>query len=219
MSHTEDDFKKIKTYEDFCKVLKIRYELAPKCAPMIFAGDQNEEFSRMTSPKINYTSAMVKSIVDNVKGSICCVNPGMYSLELALKHNGLDVVIYNQDEFHDLLWKIANGSLQLHWTGDFAFLEDYNDGTPQSQMAILMFVHKVHNVIGSDLEYKARIFNSVMQKIDENMSKARECGLKLISLLTSARYVFGNLNMAMENEDNVFFQYEKDRRRTPPCLL
>lgn len=219
MSHTEEDFKKIKTYDDFCKVMKIRYELAPKCAPMIFAGDQNEEFSRMTSPKINYTSAMVKSIVENVKGTICCVNPGMYSLELALKHNGLDVVIYNQDEFHDLLWKIANGALQLHWTGDFAFLEDYNDGTPQSQMAILMFVHKVHNVIGSDLEYKARIFNSVMQKIDENMSKARQCGLKLISLLTSARYVFGNLNMAIEKEDNVFFQYEKDRKANSTMLV
>lgn len=219
MSHNESDFKKIKTYEDFCKVLKIHYELAPKQVPMIFAGDQNEEFSRMTSPKINYTSAMVKSIVENVKGSICCVNPGMYSLELALKHNGLNVVIYNQDEFHHLMWLIANGKTVLHWQDDYEFLEEYNDGTPQMQMAILMFVHKVHSVIGSDVEYKARIFDSIMQKIDENISKAKACGDKLIDLLTNVRYEYGNLNMAMEREDNVFFQYEKDKKTNSTMLI
>lgn len=211
ITHTEEDFKKITSYEQFCKVLKIRYPMAKKLCPMIFAGNQDVEGERMVAVPKQYSSSMVKMLLQNTEGTLCCVNPNLFQLELSLfKHR--EIVIYNQEEFNDIAYKLANKKLVLHYYGDFEFLEKYNDEQPVTQLALLLIVHKIKKFVGSDLEYKVKKLDAILSRLDETVEKAKMSMEKMMELLTNARYVFGSLNQAIENEDNVVFQYERNSK-------
>ena len=207
ITHTEEDFKEIKTYEDFCRILKIRYKMASKICPLIFAGDQEKEGIRMTAVPLQYSASIIKTILKNTEGTLCCVNPNLYALELSLyKHR--EIIIYNQNEMNDVMYHLANKHFVLHWHGDFEFIEKYNDETPEAQLALLMLVHKIKKFVGSDLDYKVNRLEAIKAKLPETIEKAKMSMAKLVDMLTKVRYVFGNLNMAIRDEDNVFFQYE-----------
>lgn len=207
ITHSEEDFRKIKTYEDFCRILKVRHKLASKICPLIFSGDQEKEGIRMTAKPIGYSSSSVKTILENTEGSICCVNPNLYALELSLyKHR--EIIIYNQNELNDIIWRMAKGELKLHWNGDFEFLEKYNDNSPDTQIALLMIVHKIKKFVGSDLMYKVNALDAIKAKLDETVAKCKVSAEKIVDMFSAVRYVRGNLNEAIANEDCVFFQYE-----------
>ncbi len=211
ITHTEEDFKKIKTYEDFCRLLKVRYKLASKICPLIFSGDQEKEGIRMTATPLQYSSSVVKTILKNTEGPICCVNPNLFALELSLyKHR--EIVIYNQNELNDLIYKLANKMVVLHWHGDFDFIERYNDETPETQLALLLLVHKIKKFVGSNLDYKVNKLEAIKAKLGETIEKAKLSTSKLVDMLTNVRYVCANLNSAINNEDNVFFQYEHNSK-------
>lgn len=207
ITHTEEDFKKIATYEDFCSILKVRYKLADKVCPLIFSGDQEKEGIRMTAKPIQYPSSSVKSILKNTSDVICCVNPNLYALELSLFIHR-EIVIYNQNELNDIIYRLSTGSLVLHWKGEMEFLERYNDGTPVTQVALLLIVHKIKKYVGSDQQHKINILDSIKSKIQETVEKAKMQTTKLVDMLSKVRYVCGNLNDALRDEDCVFFQYE-----------
>lgn len=211
ITHTEEDFKKIKTYEDFCRIMKVRHKLASKICPLIFAGDQEKEGIRMTATPLQYSSSAVKTILKNVEGSICFVNPNIFALELSVyKHR--EISIYNQHEFNDIVYKLANGQLVLHWKGDFEFLEKYNSEEPETQVALLMLVHKIKKFVGSDLAYKVNKLEAIKAKLEDTLEKAKQSSAKLVEMLTKVRYVNANLNEAIKNEDTVFFQYEHNSK-------
>lgn len=211
ITHTEEDFKNIKSYEDFCRILKVRRKLASKVCPMIYAGDQEKEGIRITAKPLQYSASAVKTILQNTEGTLCCVNPNLFALELSLyKHR--EISIYNQNELNDVIYKLANGQLVLHWKGDFDFLEKYNDEQPVTQVALLMLVHKIKKFVGSDLDYKVNKLEAIKAKLDETIEKAKLSTSKLVDMLSNVRYVCDNLNSAILNEDNVFFQYEHNSK-------
>lgn len=207
ITHTEEDFKKITTYKDFCRTFKVRRKLASKVCPLIFSGNQEQEGIRMTAKPIQYSSTTVKAILKNTSDTLCCVNPNLFALELSL-HLHRDIVIYNQNELNDIVYRMATGSLVLHWKGDFEFLEKYNDCSPATQVSLLMLVHKIKRFVGSDLEYKVNKLDAIKAKLDDTIAKAKMQTTKLVDMLSKVRYVCGNLNEAIANEDCVFFQYE-----------
>lgn len=211
ITHTEEDFKEIKTYEDFCRTLKIRYKLADKICPLIFSGDQEKEGIRMVAVPLQYSASVVKTILKNSEGTLCCVNPNLFALELSLwKHR--EIVIYNQNELNDILYRLANKQLVLHWEDDFDFLEKYNDETPEVQIALVLTMHKIKKFVGSDLDYKVNKLEAIKEKLQETIDKAKLQTAKLVEMLIAVKYVVGNLNQAIENEDNVFFQYEHNSK-------
>ena len=211
ITHTEEDFKNIKDYDDFCRILKVRRKMASKVCPMIYAGDQEKEGIRITAKPLQYSASAVKTILKNTEGTLCCVNPNLFALELSLyKHR--EIVIYNQNELNDVIYKLAKGQLVLHWKGDFDFIEKYNDETPVTQVALLMLVHKIKKFVGSDLEYKVQKLEAIKAKLDETIEKAKLSTSKLVDMLSNVRYVCDNLNTAILAEDNVFFQYEHNSK-------
>ena len=206
-SHTEDDFRNIRTMEDFKRELKIRMPVAKVLPHLINAGDQMSETDRFVSRVIKYPAPMVKLLLEHCGEELCCVNPNLFGLELGVFQHLKRLVVYNNNEFNDILWRMANEGLRITYKEPVAFLEDYADGTPEMEIVRLLLFHRIRKYIG-DNEYSQKNMEAIISALPESVSKGVESARKLVTMLQSCEYRRGTLNEALSVENTVFYQYE-----------
>lgn len=206
-NHTEDDFKSIHSMEDFKRKLKIHFPVAKVLPHLINAGDQMSESDRFVSRVIKYSSPMVKLIVENCGEELCCVNPNLYGLEMSLFPKLKRLVIYNTNEFNDVVYRIATQGLRVKYNGKLEFLEQYADGTPEMEIVRLLMFHRIRKFIG-DNDYARKALEAIIAVLPDSIEKGLEVARKMVQMLQSCKYVCGTLNDALSNENTVFYQYE-----------
>lgn len=206
-SHTEEDFKKIRSMEDFQRELKIRMPVAKVLPHLINAGDQMNESDRFVSRVIKYSSPVVKLLLEHCGEELCCVNPNLFALELAVFPNLKRLTIYNCHEFNDIMWRMANVGLRIRYKDKMEFLEEYADGTPEMEIVRLLLFHRIRKFIAEN-EYAKKNLDAIISALPESVQKGLVVARKLVTMLRSCRYVIGTLNDALEAEPTVFYQYE-----------
>lgn len=205
--HTEEDFKKIRSMEDFQRELKIHMPVAKVLPHLINAGDQMSESDRFVSRVIKYSSPMVKLIVENCGDELCCVNPNMFGLEMSLFQKLKRLSIYNTNEFNDVLYRMATQGLKIRYKDKMELLEQHADGTPEMEIVRLMMFHRIRKFI-ADNDYARKSFDAIVSVLPDSITKGLEVARKMVQMLQSCKYVRGTLNDALENENVVFYQYE-----------
>ena len=206
-NHNEEDFKKIRSMEEFKRVLKIHFPVAKVLPHLINAGDQMSESDRFVSRVIKYSSPMVKLIVENCGDELCCVNPNMFGLEMSLYPKLKKLSIYNTNEFNDVLYRMATKGLKIHYNGKMEFLEQYADGTPEMEIVRLFMFHRIRKFI-ADNDYARKSFDAILAVLPDSIEKGLTVARKIVQMLQSCNYVVGTLNDAMNKENVVFYQYE-----------
>ncbi len=212
VTHTEDDFKAIKSYDEFMAVTKMPKDMPALIAPLLYMGNPYHPKECFMAKAVDSNGKMVKSIVDLGLDSICCVNPNMYSFESALFRKVKKLTIYNQNNYCHLLYLLATGKTSVTFGKDIAWLEAYNDGTPLRMISLLLIVTKLRKVIEGGNEFKEEELNAYRERIDDSIANMREQAQFYIDMLTECKYVHGTIHDAIrDGEKNILFQLVGDK--------
>ncbi len=205
LKHEEEDFKLLKTKEKFLKELKISYPL-PKLPPTLiyFSGVKEQDKGQLLHKGVDLNNSLLKTLQENTGDKLTTVNPRMYSVEVRLKK---DLVIYNNDEFHHVVYLLAVGEEKINFTGKAEFLEKYNDGTGEAQVAIMLILFKLKKYFG-DNEYSRTMLEAYKAEMDVTFEKSRKASERICEMLRRSTYHLGTLNDALKEERDVFFQFD-----------
>lgn len=212
VTHTEEDFKAIKDYDEFMRLLKLPKEMPALIPPLLYMGNPYHPKECFMAKAIDSNGKMVKTLVDLGHDELCCINPNMYSFESALFGKVKRLVIYNQNNYCHLLYLLATGQMTVTFGKDISWLEEYNDNTPLRLVSLLIIVTKLRKVVEGGNEFKDEELAAYKEKMDESIANVRELAQFYIDMLTSCRYVRGTVHDAIAaGEKNILFQLVGDK--------
>lgn len=219
ISHELEDFKSITSYQQFCEVTGLKYDVPDELCPLLYQGNPYDKVESYMTKPLPYNSEMVSALYDAVKANghkeICIVNGFMYYYELFFLDK-VEVSIYCQDAYCYLLYMLANGKTSLTYKDKLAWLEDYNNPTPSRQLALALYAVKLQKYFMSESARNSAIFEALKIKARESIEKTEEANERLMRLLTTCDFHVGTLEEAIKNKKVIFFNYgriEKKQKR------
>ena len=209
--HSEEEFSAICSYDDFINKLKLGRELQKKYEPLIYAGNQESEQDRFISRSISVNSKIIGLLYSKCRGKLAICNPNMFETELRL-YDKIPLVIYNNDEFNNIIYLLAREGLRIRYEGKLAFINDYNNETPQRQITCLFLFHRLRKYT-SDTEYDLKELEGYRHRIEESIEKIERTSQEIVKMLNTCEYKLGTVEDALENgEKQIFWQYDNNSK-------
>lgn len=219
ISHELEDYQSITSYQQFCEVTGLKYDVPNELCPLLYQGNPYSAIETFMTAPLSYNSEMVSALHDavitNGHKEICIVNGFMYYYELFFLDK-VEVSIYCQDAYCYLLYMLANGKTSLTYKDKLAWLEDYNNPTPSRQLALALYAVKLQKYFMSESARNSAIFEALKIKARESIEKTEEANERLMRLLTTCDFHVGTLEEAIKNKKVIFFNYgriEKNQKR------
>lgn len=219
ISHELEDYQSITSYQQFCEVTGIKYDVPNELCPLLYQGNPYSAIETFMTAPLSYNSEMVSALHDavitNGHKEICIVNGFMYYYELFFLDK-VEVSIYCQDAYCYLLYMLANGKTSLTYKDKLAWLEDYNNPTPSRQLALALYAVKLQKYFMSESARNSAVFEALKIKARESIEKTEEANERLMRLLTTCDFYVGTLEEAIKNKKVIFFNFgrmEKKQKR------
>lgn len=220
ISHELEDYQSITSYQQFCEVTGLKYDVPNELCPLLYQGNPYSAIETFMTAPLSYNSEMVSALHDavitNGHKEICIVNGFMYYYELFFLDNKVEVSIYCQDAYCYLLYMLANGKTSLTYKDKLAWLEDYNNPTPSRQLALALYAVKLQKYFMSESARNSAVFEALKIKARESIEKTEEANERLMRLLTTCDFHVGTLEEAIKNKKVIFFNFgrmEKKQKR------
>lgn len=219
ISHELEDYQSITSYQQFCEVTGLKYDVPNELCPLLYQGNPYSAIETFMTAPLSYNSEMVSALHDavitNGHKEICIVNGFMYYYELFFLDK-VEVSIYCQDAYCYLLYMLANGKTSLTYKDKLAWLEDYNNPTPSRQLALALYAVKLQKYFMSESARNSAVFEALKIKAMESIEKTEEANERLMRLLTTCDFHVGTLEEAIKNKKVIFFNFgrmEKKQKR------
>lgn len=219
ISHELEDYQSITSYQQFCEVTGLKYDVPNELCPLLYQGNPYSAIETFMAAPLSYNSEMVSALHDavitNGHKEICIVNGFMYYYELFFLDK-VEVSIYCQDAYCYLLYMLANGKTSLTYKDKLAWLEDYNNPTPSRQLALALYAVKLQKYFMSESARNSAVFEALKIKARESIEKTEEANERLMRLLTTCDFHVGTLEEAIKNKKVIFFNFgrmEKKQKR------
>lgn len=219
ISHELEDYQSITSYQQFCEVTGLKYDVPNELCPLLYQGNPYSAIETFMTAPLSYNSEMVSALHDavitNGHKEICIVNGFMYYYELFFLDK-VEVSIYCQDAYCYLLYMLANGKTSLTYKDKLAWLEDYNNPTPSRQLALALYAVKLQKCFMSESARNSAVFEALKIKARESIEKTEEANERLMRLLTTCDFHVGTLEEAIKNKKVIFFNFgrmEKKQKR------
>lgn len=219
ISHELEDYQSITSYQQFCEVTGLKYDVPNELCPLLYQGNPYSAIETFMTAPLSYNSEMVSALHDavitNGHKEICIVNGFMYYYELFFLDK-VEVSIYCQDAYCYLLYMLANGKTSLTYKDKLAWLEDYNNPTPSRQLALALYAVKLQKYFISESARNSAVFEALKIKARESIEKTEEANERLMRLLTTCDFHVGTLEEAIKNKKVIFFNFgrmEKKQKR------
>lgn len=219
ISHDLEDYQSITSYQQFCEVTGLKYDVPDELCPLLYQGNPYSAIETFMTAPLAYNSEMVSALHDAVMANghkeICIVNGFMYYYELFFLDK-VEVSIYCQDAYCYLLYMLANGKTALTYKDKLAWLEDYNNPTPSRQLALALYAVKLQKYFMSESARNSAVFEALKIKARESIEKTEEANERLMRLLTTCDFHVGTLEEAIKNNKVIFFNFgrmEKKQKR------
>lgn len=219
ISHELEDYQSITSYQQFCEVTGLKYDVPNELCPLLYQGNPYSAIETFMTAPLSYNSEMVSAlhyaVITNGHKEICIVNGFMYYYELFFLDK-VEVSIYCQDAYCYLLYMLANGKTSLTYKDKLAWLEDYNNPTPSRQLALALYAVKLQKYFMSESARNSAVFEALKIKARESIEKTEEANERLMRLLTTCDFHVGTLEEAIKNKKVIFFNFgrmEKKQKR------
>ncbi len=211
LRHTEDDFRAIRTADDFVRETRVPRDL-PVLPPelLYFADLKSQDAGLLLHRMTGISNAMLGVVSDNIGGEVSFVNPFLYSAETRLFRNK-KIRIYNNDEFHHCVYLSATGQLKITYSGMASFLQDFSGDEPAGQVACLLIMKKLTKFF-ADSEYAQKNLDAYASEMDVTFDKALNSARRICEMLEVSQYRHGTLNDALADGGEVFFQFDNYHR-------
>ena len=216
ISHELKDYQLITSYQQFCEVTGLKYDVPDELCPLLYQGNPYSAIETFMTAPLAYNSEMVSALHDavitNGHKEICIVNGFMYYYELFFLDK-VEVSIYCQDSYSYLLYMLANGKTSLTYKDKLAWLEDYNNHTPSRQLALALYVVKLQKYFMSESARNSAVFEALKIKARESIEKTEEANERLMRLLTTCDFHVGTLEEAIKNKKVIFFNFGRKEKK------
>ena len=216
VNHDLQDFNKISSYDEFKLATKLKYDVPEELVPLIYQGNPYSNIETFQSKSLPYNSKQASALYEAVKKNghkdICIVNGFMYYYELFFFEK-LNISIYCQDPYCNLLYLIANGKVALTYRDRLGWLEDYNDKTTKRQLALALYAASLQKFFMSKSARNDAIFKALRIKAKESIEKTEKANERLLKMLTTCEYHVGTLQDAINCKKVIFFNYGKDKKQ------
>ena len=211
LKHTEEDFKSIKTIDQFVGELKVSRNLPELPPPLIFFSSIREMDVGKTAHKaVDISKPYMSELIKNTGDNVVCVNPQFFSTEIRLSATK-NVKVYCNDELNDILYRIVREGLRLTYKGKFERLQTLNGDDAVKQVACVMLFKKLYK-FNKDVDFYRKKFDSLLAKLDDSYNRALVPSERIVEFLRSVEYHRGTLNDALKEKGDVFFQYDDYRK-------
>lgn len=222
ISHELEDYQSITSYQQFCEVTGLKYDVPNELCPLLYQGNPYSAIETFMTAPLSYNSEMVSALHDavitNGHKEICIVNGFMYYYELFFLDK-VEVSIYCQDAYCYLLYMLANGKTSLTYKDKLAWLEDYNNPTPSRQLALALYAVKLQKYFMSESARNSAVFEALKIKARESIEKTEEANERLMRLLTTCDFHVGTLEEAIKNKKVIFFNFGRMEKKQKRALL
>lgn len=216
ISHELEDYQSITSYQRFCEVTGLKYDVPNELCPLLYQGNPYSAIETFMTAPLAYNSEMVSALHDavitNGHKEICIVNGFMYYYELFFLDK-VEVSIYCQDAYCYLLYMLANGKTSLTYKDKLAWLEDYNNPTPSRQLALALYAVKLQKYFMSESARNSAVFEALKIKARESIEKTEEANERLMRLLTTCDFHVGTLEEAIKNKKVIFFNFGRMEKK------
>lgn len=211
ISHTEDDFQQLISYDDFTSELKLPKETPPLLVPLVYQGNPYDPVRCFMAKPLKYNTKLGKVLTDQKINDICVVGNLDYAFALLLSKK-VKVSIYSQNLFTHLLYLISTGKLEVRYKDKLEWLNQYVTKDTVRQVVLAMFVSKIRNYITLKNPYAATMFESFKGGILKSISEFEKDAKRMIDFFNSVDYHFGTLNEAIQREKSILYQFGHDKR-------
>ena len=216
INHTEEDFKRIGSYEEFVETVGLLEPTPDAKIPLLFQGNPYKLKDTYRTPPLSFNSKQASALYYAVKDfgidELCVVNGFWFYYELFFLDK-VRVSIYSQDAYCHLLYLIANGKVILKYNGKLSWLEEYNNSTVGRQTALALYAGKLQKTFMSDSVRNDAVFEALKIKAKESIEETESKCDKLIRLLTTCKYHIGTLQDAISREKAILFNYGVDKQQ------
>lgn len=214
ISHNEQDFMNIKTYEDFVCELELPERIPEAKIPLLYQGNPYSPKESYMAKSISYSSKNASVLYDTIKKhgleELCIVNGFFYDYELFFQDK-VKVSICCQDKYCHLLYMLANSKIVLCYNGKLEFLEEYNDKTALRQLALALYIQKLQKYLMSTSARNTEVMKSIKIKAKESIERTEKNIGNLFRLLTTCEFWVGSIQDAVIRKNAVFFNFGREK--------
>ena len=205
LTKTDEDFKAIKSADDFRRVFEIEKPLPKKVEQLVFA-ESHLQKTRSIAKAFPLSRKITNAIQLDTGNNLTLVNPYHYQTCLSL-YTGLKMRVYNANEYYDIVHRLATGNLELSYHEHFAFLNNKIDGTRERQLTLFLIFARMqkYNV---DMDYGLKEFMAYVNAIDDSIVKIHATACELVKMFEQVEVHKGTLIDALNDGsgDDVLYQ-------------
>ena len=205
ITHEIEDYKKIDSIEKFYEAFGIKKDMPLRTHPIIYA-ETHTQPTRNISKGFAPSRKIITTIKHHGGNNLSLVNPFHYTAELAL-YETCKIKIYNNTEYNHIVYRMATGDLQVHYTNHFDVLNQYKDDTAATELCLFFIFSRMHKYNTTE-DYGEREFNAYASKILDSLEKIRPTALQLIDMFAKCEYIHGTLLDAIANNEVAVYQQE-----------
>ena len=208
LKHTEEDFKAIKSVDDFVTKLKVAKHYPDLPPPLLYFWSIKKMDIGETSHKaVGISKAFMSELIKNTGSEVTCVNPRMFSTEIRMSATK-KVKVYCNDELNDLLYQIVHDGLRITYDESLKELRDLCEDTAVSQVACLLLFAKIYKFFGDNETYRRKL-ESIKAILPTSYTKAIVAAQRVVDFLQNCEYHRGTLNDAIaEQTGDIYFNFD-----------
>lgn len=206
LDHDIEDYKKIKTEDDFFKCFNVKNIFPKKVSPLIFA-ESHTVATTNVSKAFKPSRKIITAIKNSTLEDIAIVNPFYYSTELGLYKNK-NITIYNNNEYNDVIYQICEENLSITYKDQFEILNNYKNKKTDRELALFFIFTKIQK-FNMTTEYGIKEFNSYAEKIEESIEKIEKSCDEFLEMFGECKYKKGTLNDAI-NDGNRYIVFQQE---------
>lgn len=206
LDHDVEDYKKIKTEDDFFKCFNVKNIFPKKVSPLIFA-ESHTVATTNVSKAFKPSRKIITAIKNSTLEDIALVNPFYYSTELGLYKNK-NITIYNNNEYNDVIYQICEENLSITYKDQFEILNNYKNKKTDRELALFFIFTKIQK-FNMTTEYGIKEFNSYAEKIEESIEKIEKSCDEFLEMFGECKYKKGTLNDAI-NDGNRYIVFQQE---------
>lgn len=210
LRHDEEDFMKIKTREDFVRELKVANKYPALPPPLLFFSsikrmDVGDTAHDVVLPNKSFMSELLKD-TDEI---VTCVNPVFFSTEIRLKQHKQKVIVYCNDEFNHLLYRMVREGFRIKYSEDVKELADLCEDNVESQVACLLVFSKLCKFLNKNNPTYEKKLGGILSRVGVSYEKAIKSAKRIITFLEQCEYHLGTLNDAIaEQTGDIYFSFD-----------
>lgn len=214
MSHTEEDFKAIGSYEEWLRTLRLeaRQNTPRQMHPLVYMGNPLDPKQCFMTTRLSFNARYAKCLDDLGLDELAIVGGDMsFSYELAMWRKRR-ISVWTQDKVCGLIHAVVKGTADVEFKEKLQWVQMFNSDDTVRKVALILYATQIKKYADANTIYGQTLLDAFKAKAQESIEKIEKSASELVEMLQSVEFHFGDVRDAIATERNVFFQFGTSKK-------